>query len=167
MVKVRMNTADVAAEVKCLRRLIGMRCANVYDLSPKVPLFSSSCSINPVINFAFAVCDCPNWFSICRRICWSLWTVAESPSPARARRCSCWLKAVSDCTLLPMFGMPILHLCAVAVLLIIMKESSLFWYWRFRIIRGFVLVLLNIVGTKVILHLGLRSKLGSIYEQEG
>ena len=38
MVKVRMNTADVAAEVKCLRRLIGMRCANVYDLSPKVPL---------------------------------------------------------------------------------------------------------------------------------
>lgn len=36
MVKVRMNTADVAAEVKCLRRLIGMRCSNVYDLSPKV-----------------------------------------------------------------------------------------------------------------------------------
>ncbi|KAF3456411.1 hypothetical protein FNV43_RR01061 [Rhamnella rubrinervis] len=35
MVKVRMNTADVAAEVKCLRRLIGMRCSNVYDLSPK------------------------------------------------------------------------------------------------------------------------------------
>lgn len=31
-----MNTADVAAEVKCLRRLIGMRCSNVYDLSPKV-----------------------------------------------------------------------------------------------------------------------------------
>lgn len=30
-----MNTADVAAEVKCLRRLIGMRCSNVYDLSPK------------------------------------------------------------------------------------------------------------------------------------
>lgn len=36
MVKVRMNTADVAAEVKCLRRLIGMRCSNVYDISPKV-----------------------------------------------------------------------------------------------------------------------------------
>ncbi|PON64888.1 Zinc finger, CCHC-type [Parasponia andersonii] len=35
MVKVRMNTADVAAEVKCLRRLIGMRCSNVYDLTPK------------------------------------------------------------------------------------------------------------------------------------
>ena len=34
----RMNTADVAAEIKCLRRLIGMRCANVYDLSPKVLL---------------------------------------------------------------------------------------------------------------------------------
>lgn len=31
-----MNTADVPAEVKCLRRLIGMRCSNVYDLSPKV-----------------------------------------------------------------------------------------------------------------------------------
>ncbi|XP_057959067.1 uncharacterized protein LOC131151707 [Malania oleifera] len=39
MVKVRMNTADVAAEVKCLRRLIGMRCANVYDLSPKTYVF--------------------------------------------------------------------------------------------------------------------------------
>ncbi|XP_058084254.1 uncharacterized protein LOC131231908 [Magnolia sinica] len=39
MVKVRMNTADVAAEVKCLRSLIGMRCANVYDLSPKTYLF--------------------------------------------------------------------------------------------------------------------------------
>ncbi|XP_077218193.1 zinc knuckle (CCHC-type) family protein [Tasmannia lanceolata] len=39
MVKVRMNTADVAAEVKCLRRLIGMRCANVYDLSPKTYMF--------------------------------------------------------------------------------------------------------------------------------
>ncbi|KAL5700752.1 hypothetical protein ACHQM5_026160 [Ranunculus cassubicifolius] len=39
MVKVRMNTADVAASVKCLRRLIGMRCSNVYDLSPKTYMF--------------------------------------------------------------------------------------------------------------------------------
>ncbi|KAF3778096.1 Nuclear export mediator factor NEMF-like protein [Nymphaea thermarum] len=39
MVKVRMNTADVAAEVKCLRRHIGMRCANVYDLNPKTYMF--------------------------------------------------------------------------------------------------------------------------------
>ncbi|OWM88012.1 hypothetical protein CDL15_Pgr016585 [Punica granatum] len=39
MVKVRMNTADVAAEVKCLRRLIGMRCSNVYDLNPKTYVF--------------------------------------------------------------------------------------------------------------------------------
>ncbi|KAK9289082.1 hypothetical protein L1049_017553 [Liquidambar formosana] len=39
MVKVRMNTADVAAEVKCLRKLIGMRCANVYDLTPKTYMF--------------------------------------------------------------------------------------------------------------------------------
>ncbi|KAK9168834.1 hypothetical protein Syun_000974 [Stephania yunnanensis] len=39
MVKVRMNTADVAAEVKCLRRLIEMRCSNVYDLSPKTYMF--------------------------------------------------------------------------------------------------------------------------------
>ncbi|KAL9251567.1 Ribosome quality control complex subunit NEMF-like protein [Drosera capensis] len=39
MVKVRMNTADVAAEVKCLRRLIGMRCSNVYDISPKSYIF--------------------------------------------------------------------------------------------------------------------------------
>lgn len=38
MVKLRMNTADVAAEVRCLRRLIGFRCANVYDLTPKVSL---------------------------------------------------------------------------------------------------------------------------------
>lgn len=34
-----MNTADVAAEVKCLRHLIGMRCSNVYDLSPKTYVF--------------------------------------------------------------------------------------------------------------------------------
>lgn len=34
-----MNTADVAAEVKCLRSLIGMRCSNVYDLSPKTYVF--------------------------------------------------------------------------------------------------------------------------------
>ncbi|KAL2341622.1 hypothetical protein Fmac_009562 [Flemingia macrophylla] len=39
MVKVRMNTADVAAEVKCLRRLIGMRCSNIYDLSSKTYVF--------------------------------------------------------------------------------------------------------------------------------
>ncbi|XP_010546948.1 PREDICTED: nuclear export mediator factor NEMF [Tarenaya hassleriana] len=39
MVKVRMNTADVAAEVKCLKRLIGMRCSNVYDISPKTYMF--------------------------------------------------------------------------------------------------------------------------------
>ncbi|KAE8730968.1 hypothetical protein F3Y22_tig00002841pilonHSYRG00092 [Hibiscus syriacus] len=39
MVKVRLNTADVAAEVKCLRRLIGMRCSNVYDLTPKTYIF--------------------------------------------------------------------------------------------------------------------------------
>lgn len=34
-----MNTADVAAEVKCLRKLIGMRCSNVYDITPKTYLF--------------------------------------------------------------------------------------------------------------------------------
>ncbi|GAB4859059.1 hypothetical protein Ancab_010524 [Ancistrocladus abbreviatus] len=39
MVKVRMSTADVAAEVKCLRKLIGMRCSNIYDLSPKTYIF--------------------------------------------------------------------------------------------------------------------------------
>lgn len=38
MVKARMTTADVAAEVKCLRRLIGMRLSNVYDITPKVRL---------------------------------------------------------------------------------------------------------------------------------
>eukprot|EP00897_Mesotaenium_endlicherianum_P003139 jgi/Mesen1/2853/ME000174S02111 len=35
MVKLRMTTADVAAEVACLRRMIGFRVANVYDLNPK------------------------------------------------------------------------------------------------------------------------------------
>ncbi|CAL4891663.1 unnamed protein product [Urochloa decumbens] len=39
MVKARMTTSDVAAEVKCLRRLIGMRLANVYDITPKTYLF--------------------------------------------------------------------------------------------------------------------------------
>ncbi|GAB4859053.1 hypothetical protein Ancab_010518 [Ancistrocladus abbreviatus] len=39
MVKVRMSTADVAAEVKCLRKLIGMRCSNIDDLSPKTYIF--------------------------------------------------------------------------------------------------------------------------------
>uniref|UniRef100_A0A0D9Y0F9 CCHC-type domain-containing protein n=1 Tax=Leersia perrieri TaxID=77586 RepID=A0A0D9Y0F9_9ORYZ len=39
MVKARMTTADVAAEVKCLRRLIGMRLSNVYDITPKTYLF--------------------------------------------------------------------------------------------------------------------------------
>lgn len=53
MVKGRMTTTDVAAEVKCLRRLIGMRLANVYDITPKVscvpvpsPAFASSPSAN-------------------------------------------------------------------------------------------------------------------------
>lgn len=35
MVKSRMTTVDVAAEVAHLRCLIGMRLANVYDLNPK------------------------------------------------------------------------------------------------------------------------------------
>lgn len=45
-----MNTADVAAEVKCLRRLIGMRCANVYDLSPKV-YAAIACCVNSFLRF--------------------------------------------------------------------------------------------------------------------
>lgn len=37
MVKQRMATADVAAEVACLRqRLLGMRLANIYDVNAKV-----------------------------------------------------------------------------------------------------------------------------------
>jgi hypothetical protein len=38
MVKQRMSTADIAAEVACLRArgIVGMRCTNVYDISPKV-----------------------------------------------------------------------------------------------------------------------------------
>lgn len=48
MVKVRMNTADVAAEVKCLKRLIGMRCSNVYDISPKVQISTLRTPCNPI-----------------------------------------------------------------------------------------------------------------------
>lgn len=36
MVKQRMTAVDIAAEVACLRNLIGFRCSNVYDLNPKV-----------------------------------------------------------------------------------------------------------------------------------
>lgn len=37
MVKQRMASADVAAEVACLRQsIIGLRLANMYDLNPKV-----------------------------------------------------------------------------------------------------------------------------------
>jgi len=43
MVKARMTTTDVAAEVKCLRRLIGMRLANVYDITPKVSWLPVPC----------------------------------------------------------------------------------------------------------------------------
>lgn len=43
MVKQRMNVADVACEVACLKkRIIGMRVANIYDLSPKV---DASCNL--------------------------------------------------------------------------------------------------------------------------
>ncbi|RZS10052.1 hypothetical protein BHM03_00041203 [Ensete ventricosum] len=57
MVKVRMNTADVAAEVKCLRKLIGMRCANVYDISPKVG------NLIPIPRFNQNPNSCTNWVS--------------------------------------------------------------------------------------------------------
>lgn len=36
MVKQRLTTADVAGEVSCLKRLLGMRLANIYDINPKV-----------------------------------------------------------------------------------------------------------------------------------
>lgn len=37
MGKQRLTSADVAAEVACLReRIVGMRVSNIYDLSPKV-----------------------------------------------------------------------------------------------------------------------------------
>jgi hypothetical protein len=37
MVKQRMASADVAAEIACLRQsIIGLRLANMYDLNPKV-----------------------------------------------------------------------------------------------------------------------------------
>ena len=36
MVKQRFSSADVAAEVSCLQRCLGMRVANVYDINPKV-----------------------------------------------------------------------------------------------------------------------------------
>lgn len=36
MVKQRMTSLDVAAEVACLQSCIGMRLANIYDINPKV-----------------------------------------------------------------------------------------------------------------------------------
>lgn len=70
MVKVRMNTADVAGEVKCLRKLIGMRCANVYDISPKVEDIIQRtvfANISPTlfahIAICYRFCTCsPLWF---------------------------------------------------------------------------------------------------------
>ena len=49
MVKQRMATADVAAEVACLRpRLLGMRLANIYDVNAKVlGCPSDSCRVLP------------------------------------------------------------------------------------------------------------------------
>jgi len=42
-VKQRMNSADMAAEVACLRRrVIGLRVTNIYDISPKVYVFKLS-----------------------------------------------------------------------------------------------------------------------------
>ena len=38
MVKQRMSTVDAVAEVACLRRLIGMRVSNIYDVNAKVGL---------------------------------------------------------------------------------------------------------------------------------
>lgn len=37
MPKQRMATADIAAEVACLRQrgIVGMRVTNIYDISPK------------------------------------------------------------------------------------------------------------------------------------
>lgn len=91
-----MNTADVAAEVKCLRRLIGMRCSNVYDLSPKVLLilflpFILSCTFFPQFN---------SFSALCRPTCSSWWTAVEYRNRARARRFFCWWKVAWDCTLL-------------------------------------------------------------------
>ena len=40
MVKQRFTSADVAAQVACLRAsCLGARCANVYDLTPRTYLF--------------------------------------------------------------------------------------------------------------------------------
>lgn len=59
MVKARMTTTDVAAEVKCLRRLIGMRLANVYDITPKVTLTPSLESLAAPRTLATASDACP------------------------------------------------------------------------------------------------------------
>lgn len=56
MVKQRMTAVDIAAEVACLRNLIGFRCSNVYDLSPKVhALPLHPCCGSPKLWFAHAV----------------------------------------------------------------------------------------------------------------
>ncbi len=44
MVKQRMSSADVAAEVACLRqRILGLRVANIYDLNAKVGGMGVAC----------------------------------------------------------------------------------------------------------------------------
>lgn len=94
MVKVRMNTADVAAEVKCLRRFIGMRCSNVYDLSPKVA--------PPFLFFVLSLSSIrfDSIFLLCRPTCLSWWTAVEFRNLGRARRFYCSWRVAWDCILL-------------------------------------------------------------------
>jgi predicted ribosome quality control (RQC) complex YloA/Tae2 family protein len=50
MVKQRMSSADLAAEVACLRKkLLGLRLANIYDLNPKARFKSHvlTCEASP------------------------------------------------------------------------------------------------------------------------
>jgi predicted ribosome quality control (RQC) complex YloA/Tae2 family protein len=57
MVKQRMSTADIAAEIGCLRsKLHGMRVTNVYDISSKVRTSAQSSdrgTLGAILSYAY------------------------------------------------------------------------------------------------------------------
>lgn len=81
MPKQRMNSADVAAEVACLRqRILGLRLANIYDLNPKVRCWVCGASL--------VVC-----LPVCMRHAGTQGRVQAMPRACRARAESrCWGK---------------------------------------------------------------------------
>jgi hypothetical protein len=64
MVKQRMASADVAGEVSCLKqKILGLRLANIYDLSAKVPTYSSDRKLWKCMPAGQSAKWPGNWFS--------------------------------------------------------------------------------------------------------